>query len=156
MAGRNGFVNSDDELFVDALADPAPFTFQSDLSDDDVPGPLPLDEIATATLATLNGTLGLGSPPPPPPPPDDGGSQPAREEKKGIVGTVSPANGVADVPEDKLGRGTTRVSIEVHLPWLSPAQRASYTKVEVEDYRPLEGGYRESSRRRRTVSLSFF
>jgi hypothetical protein len=155
MTAPNGFLSSDDELFVDkATADPLPFTFQSDLSDDDddadadpdpdpdadhhLPDPLLLDHIATATLATLDGPL-------------EGLAAPAEDTHHRGVRT----NGVAAAPEDKKDKpriGVSPVQIEVCLPWLPPAQRAAYQRVHDDDYWPEEGERLGKRRRRRAVS----
>ena len=158
MADINGHTSSDDELFVDgAFADPGPYTFQSDLSDDDdddTPDLLPLDKIATASLAALNGSLaGLVSPPEVEP-----GDEPMDEEDEPRPATRrkhtsrARTNGSAETPAHKPGNGFTPVKIEVRLPWLSPAQRAQHRRVEVEDFRPEDGNHRRLRRKRHAVS----
>ncbi|KAK4153914.1 PHD/FYVE-zinc-finger like domain-containing protein [Chaetomidium leptoderma] len=135
METTHGFLSSDDELFVNgATEDPAPFTFQSDLSDDDMPDPLNLDETARETLAALNGTLDS---------PQKDEPEPRPTTKDGI------ANNVAVPPADKPRKGVTSVGIEVRLPWLPPAQRAGYQKIKVEYYRPTEDEHLGTRRRRR-------
>jgi hypothetical protein len=144
MATPNGFLDSDDELFVDGGGeDHAPFTFQSDISDDDGPEPLALNEIASVTLAALNGALELGLPPK-----DDDGNEndprPATKHKR--------TKRAIGAPADKPRKGVPSVAIEVQLPWLSPAQRAAYQTVSVEAYRPGEDEYLRTRRKRRGVS----
>ncbi len=69
MATANGHSSDTEGMFVspgpdrDPVTEPPLFTFQSDLSDDDLPDPLALNEIASATLATLHDALGLSSSP---------------------------------------------------------------------------------------------
>ena len=160
MADPNGLASSDDELFVDgAFADPEPFTFQSDLSDDDdVPDPLPLDEIATATLAALNGTLaGLVSPPEDEPmrePEDEPEDEPENEPMCEPTHEDEPRPATKDkhTSHVRTNGGFTPIKIEVRLPWLSPAQRAEHRRVEVQDYRPGDDGHPRTRRRRHAVS----
>ncbi|AEO62345.1 uncharacterized protein THITE_2106426 [Thermothielavioides terrestris NRRL 8126] len=135
MAADNG--SDDDELFV-ANAEPPPFTFQSDLSDDDAPDPLALDEIASASLAALNGILG----------PAPKAVKQEEEQPFQDLHDDGTANGVVAAPPDQPRRDATSV-IEVCLPWLSPAQRAEYLKVEVDDDWPVEDEYLGQRRKRK-------
>ncbi|KAL2190773.1 hypothetical protein L209DRAFT_15145 [Thermothelomyces heterothallicus CBS 203.75] len=124
MEKADGMSDSDDELFVDqGDMERAPFTFQSDLSDDeDGPDPLALSGVGT---------------------PSADGNEPAP------VATDGKINGSAeDVSGGPLRKGPRLVHIEVQLPWLSPAQRAGYDKVRVEDYHPGEDEPRTRGRRR--------
>jgi hypothetical protein len=135
MAATNG---SDDELFVDAAdTEPAPFTFQSDLSDEDAPDPRTLDKIAKETLAALNGTS----------------ISPAKDERRSwLSNNDGHANGTVEPAAHKPREDIVSVRIEVQLPWLSPARRAEYRKIRVEDYRPEEPGQARTRKRRRRVS----
>jgi hypothetical protein len=135
MAASNG---SGDELFVDAAdTEPAPFTFQSDLSDDDAPDPLTLDKIAKETLAALSGTSG----------------SPAKDERQSWLSMNDEhTNGVNEPVADKPRKDGVPVRIEVQLPWLSPARRAEYRKIRVEDYRPQEPEHPRRGKGRRRVS----
>ncbi len=144
MTTTNGFRSSEDELFVDAEpAEPLlPFTFQSDLSDDyddnDVPHPLPLDEIATRTLATLDGTVEeLDTPP---------------EDKHDSSVQTEEGPATAQDKKDRPRIGVTPVTIEVRLPCMPPARQAEYRRVKVDDYRPEEDEHIRPKRRRRAVS----
>lgn len=100
-----------------------PSTFQSDLSNDkDVSDPLALNCRVTRSKS--------------------------RNKLRSIARSE---NGSAeDVTARPLRRRPRLVHIEVQLPWLSPARRASYKKVKVEDYHPGEDEPR--TRRRRRVS----
>jgi hypothetical protein len=138
MDETNGSPTSDDELFVNGgTEEPEPFTFQSDLSDDDAPDPLTLDEIAKVSLAALNETLAS-------PPTDETEPRPTSKDES--------TNGVTEPSAEKRRKGVRLVDIEVRLPWLAPAQRAGYRKVRVEDYRPGELDYLRTRGRRRRVS----
>lgn len=157
MATTDGLLSSDDELFVsqDDL-EPDPFTFQSDLSDDDDddgPDPLALDEIATQSLATLQVLGSL--------PDEKTDTQPTSADED--MNETSDTNGDAETPadepkdkprvnkpKDKPRSGTASVGIEVRLPWLKPTRRAEYQHIEVEDYQPPEEDH--GLRRKRRVS----
>ncbi|KAK4241599.1 PHD/FYVE-zinc-finger like domain-containing protein [Achaetomium macrosporum] len=138
MATSNSLFGSDDELFVNgADTEPPPFTFQSDLSDDDAPDPLALDEIASASLAAMAGTLESL-----PWDKNEAETKPQQAPKGGQV------NGVAESPMDEPEVDVGSV-IEIHLPWLPPAYRAGYQKVEVDDYWPGEDEYLRTRRKRK-------
>ncbi|KAL2167861.1 hypothetical protein VTG60DRAFT_690 [Thermothelomyces hinnuleus] len=124
MEKANGMPDSDDELFVDqGDMERAPFTFQSDLSD---------DEDGSDPLA-LNGV----------------GTPSADGNELAPIATDGKINGsTEDVSGGPLRKGPRLVHIEVQLPWLSPAQRAGYDKVKVEDYHPGEDEPRARGRRR--------
>lgn len=144
MPTANGSLSSDDELLVEeADAEPASFTFQSDLSDDDAPDPLGLDLIASASLAAMNGTLEVAA-------------KDEDEEQEKSVGNFqdAPTNGVAATSTDTPRKGAGS-AIEVQLPWLSQAQRAGYLKVKVPDDWPAEDEQLRLRRRRRGVSRFF-
>lgn len=126
----------------EATTEPPLFTFQSDLSDDDAPDPLTLDEIAKVSLAALDSALGT----------------PLKYEKelwKSVTRDEQP-NGATELPiVEKPRKGVRPVDIEVCLPWLAPAQRAEYRKVSVEDYWPEELEYLRPGKRPRGVSHVF-
>lgn len=148
MATPNGFLDSEDELFVDGgTEDLQPFIFQSDLSDDEAPGSLALNEIASVTIAAMNGPLGLGS------------SSKDDEDNKDLGSAIkhdgangTPTKGAREALADKPRTGIPSVAIEVQLPWLSSAQRAGYQKVSVEDYHPREDEHLRARRKRHGVS----
>lgn len=166
MATANGTLSDDDELFVNgSAAEPRPFTFQSYLGSDDEADPLTLDELTKVSLAALqngtqNGTLGS-------PPNDDDVVMPAIEDEQAedrqsedMQAEDRQTNGIAEIPAKEPPKESTKeptkstrpVGIEVHLPWIPPAQRAQYQKVRVEDYRP-EDGHRTRRRRRRVSHI---
>jgi hypothetical protein len=141
MTTSNGLFSSDSELFVNGDdADPAPFTFQSDLSDDDAPDPLALDEIASASLAAMAGKL------------ESLWGQNEAESKSPQGTKGGQVDGLADSPMDE--SENVMSIIEVQLPWLPPAARAGYQKVEVDEYWPDE--YHRTRRKRKGVSYSPF
>ncbi|KAL2157372.1 hypothetical protein VTH06DRAFT_6190 [Thermothelomyces fergusii] len=123
METANGMPGPDDESPVDqGDVERAPFTFQSDLSDDEeAPEPMSLDGGDT---------------------PSADGNEPAPVETDGdAIGSTGDAS--ASPPP----KGPRPVQIEVQLPWLSPTQRAGYEKVEVEDDYVGEDGLRARRRR---------
>lgn len=140
MGTTNGFLSDDDELFVNGdTDDPAPFTFQSYLSeDDDAPDPLTLDEIAKVSLAALNS---LASPPI-----DESEPTPTTEEGQ--------ENGVIEPPLEEPRNGARYVDIEVRLPWIPPGRRAGYRKIKVDDYRAEVYDDLRTRKRRRRVSYN--
>jgi hypothetical protein len=147
MTTTNGFLSSDDGLLLDALTgqagDPPAFEFQSELTDDDAPDPLTLDEIANASLAAL--TNGLRS-------------QAEKETYPRPVAADWKTNGNGGIKARTKTRrdGIKIVDIEVPLPWLPPVQRAAFKHVVVEDYQaPREDEYRRARRKRRGVSHIF-
>jgi hypothetical protein len=156
MATANGVLSDDDELFVNgSAAEPPPFTFQSYLSSDDEADPLTLDEIAKVSLAALQNRT-LASPPDeenvPPPATEDGQAEDTQTngiaETSAEESTKESRNKSTEESTEESRTRITPVGIEVHLPWLPPAQRARYRKVRVDDYRP-DDGHRTRSRRRR-------
>ncbi|KAL2127067.1 hypothetical protein VTI74DRAFT_11385 [Chaetomium olivicolor] len=138
----NGVLGSDDELFVsEDTSEPAPFTLQSDLSDDDGVDSLALDEIATKSLAALNGVLGSL--------PDESKARRV-SSKDQTKKTIETAEVPSSEPQDKPRGSAKSAGIEVRLPWLPPARRAEYQHIEIEDYRPPEKDhYGLRSKRRR-------
>lgn len=136
MVTTNGFLTSDDELLLDEVAtEPAAYEFQSDLTDEDAPDPLTLDEIATASLAVA-GTLD--------PPTSKIEPRPASEAQE---------NGIVKEAKATSAGGARPVGIEVHLPWLSPAQRGEYQYIEVDEF--SQHGYHRPRRSRYKVRHVF-
>ncbi|KAL2255859.1 hypothetical protein VTK26DRAFT_2606 [Humicola hyalothermophila] len=144
MAKTNGLPDANDELVLKALiaktTEPQTFEFQSDLSDDDGPDPLALDEIANASLALSTALEGQ----------ERGGSEP--QPVKQVVERQINGNDSSPTTESEMTqpKGVRFVDIEVTLPWLPPAKRAGYQYVKVEEY-----DYHRERRKRYVVSHTF-
>ncbi|KXX81803.1 Chromatin remodeling factor mit1 [Madurella mycetomatis] len=121
MVTINGFLTSDDELLLDEIAtEPSVYEFQSGMTDEDAPDPLTLDETAAASLA-ITSTFGL--------PKSKTERRPTSEVQE---------NGIVKKAKVASTGGIRPVGIEIHLPWLSPAQRGEYQYVEVDEFNQRE------------------
>ncbi|KAK1775267.1 chromodomain-helicase [Copromyces sp. CBS 386.78] len=163
----NPHPSSEDELFVSTATEPMAYTFQSDLSEDEI-------HVATAQpapKASLDPFAATPEPepsilPPAPPNDDDPGSfleqaaaalaavtkvdtstKPKKRESDALASWRGSVNAVANGVTDHSITGTRRVDIEVALPWIPPPKRAAFTHVEVEDWD--EGAKHYDTRRRR-------
>jgi len=137
MKKTDGLLKSNDKLSVSlASIGRGSITAKWGSSDRSGSNSLAPEEIAEVSFETLNG-LGTRSR-------DKNESAPVAENKRERNLTKPFASLQSKRPR--------LVDIEVQLPWLSPAQRAKYTKVKVEDYQP--GGYELRTQRKRRVSYN--
>lgn len=136
----NGLLSSDDELFFDPMPteEPTTYEFQSELSDDEDPDPIAVDEITQPVAPSVPSHL---MPAMPRANMDDFLPDDSIQYEEPPVTDGHGYDGHRSDRDDSAGPVTRIVDIEVALPEMSEEKKAEFEYIEVPEMKPETEGY---------------
>lgn len=136
----NGLLSSDDELFFDPMPteEPTTYEFQSELSDDEDPDPIAVDEITQPVAPSVPSHL---MPAMPRANMDDFFPDDSMQYEEPPVTNGHGYDGHPSDRDDSAGPVTRIVDIEVALPEMSEEKKAEFEYIEVPEMKPETEGY---------------
>ncbi|KAK4200698.1 hypothetical protein QBC40DRAFT_68481 [Triangularia verruculosa] len=136
----NGLLSSDDELFFDPMTtmEPTSYEFQSELSDEDGPDPIAVDEVTQPIAPPVPSHM---TPTMPVAPMDFLPDSLIQPEKPPVTNGHGYDGHRSDTEESAPAKPVQIVDIEVPLPQMSEEKKAEFKYIEVPEMTPETEGY---------------